>query len=161
MVDSGLKPVDILRMLRKNKEDPLESTLATINTISAAKQRVKNESLQSLSPLVQLKDNLTDSNYTTQVKTNLEGTLNGLFFCHTNSLKLLQMYHTILFLDSTYKTNQYKMPLLHIAGVSGNNKLFSMAFCFLVEENIEFYTWALEFFFTWLYQFTTSLHRKS
>ena len=70
------------------------------------------KSLQSLSPLVQLKDNLTDSNYTTQVKTDLEGTLTGLFFYHTDSLELLQAYPTILFLDSTYKTNQYKMPLL-------------------------------------------------
>jgi len=38
------------------------------------------------------------------------------------------------------------MPLLHVAGVSGNNKSFSVAFCFLAEENIEFYTWALECF---------------
>ena len=146
MTDSGVRPADMLRLLRTNKEDPSESILATINTIYAAKRRVKHESLRSLSPLVQLKDNLSESNYTTQVKTDSEGTLNGLFFCHTNSLELLQAYPTILFLDSTYKTNQYKMPLLHIAGVSGNNKSFSMDFCFLAEENLEFYTWALEFF---------------
>ena len=38
------------------------------------------------------------------------------------------------------------MPLLHIAGVSGNKKSFSVAFCCLAEENIEFYTWPLECF---------------
>ena len=101
MTDSGVRPADMLRLLRTNKEDPSESILATINTIYAAKRRVKHESLRSLSPLVQLKDNLTDLNYTTEVKTDLEGTLKGLFYCHTNSLKLLEMYHTILFLDST------------------------------------------------------------
>jgi hypothetical protein len=38
------------------------------------------------------------------------------------------------------------MPLLHIASVSGNNKTFSAAFCFLAEENLKYYSWALETF---------------
>ena len=160
MTDSGVRPADMLRLLRTNKEDPSESILATINTIYAAKRRVKHESLRSLSPLVQLKDNLTESNYTTQVKTDFEGTLNGLFFCHTNSLELLQAYHTILFLDSTYKTNQYKMPLLHIAGVSGNNNCLAWLSVFW-RKKISNSTLGPSNVFTRLYQFTTSLHRKS
>ena len=42
---SGVKPANMLRLLRTNKEDPSESILATINTIYAAKRRVKHESL--------------------------------------------------------------------------------------------------------------------
>jgi hypothetical protein len=35
------------------------------------------------------------------------------------------------------------MPLLHIAGVTGANKTFSIAFCFIAEENQTYYSWAL------------------
>ena len=35
------------------------------------------------------------------------------------------------------------MPLLHIAGVTGANKSFSLAFCFLREETQNYYEWAL------------------
>jgi hypothetical protein len=74
------------------------------------------------------------------------GNLKALFFIHSPSLELLSCDHTVLFLDCTYKTNKYNMPLLHIAGVSGNNKTFSAAFCFLAEENLKYYSWALETF---------------
>ena len=38
------------------------------------------------------------------------------------------------------------MPLFHIAGISGNKISFSVAFCFLAKETLEYYTWALESF---------------
>ena len=38
------------------------------------------------------------------------------------------------------------MPLLHLAGFNGKNKYFSMVFCFLAKENLDYYTWALEYF---------------
>jgi len=145
LTKAGLKPAEILQVMQTTKA-PTENLLATWNTIYVAKQKVKNESLHCLSPIVQLKQNLSASDYTSQVKTDVDGTIKALFFCHNSSLELLQAYHTILFLDCTYKTKKFKMPLLHIAGVSGNNKLFSVAFCFLAEENVSFYTWALDCF---------------
>ena len=38
------------------------------------------------------------------------------------------------------------MPLLHLAGISGNNKSFMVVFCFLAKVNLDYYTWALECF---------------
>ena len=58
----------------------------------------------------------------------------GLFFCHALSINLLKYYHHHLLLDCTYKTNKYKMPLLHIAGITGSNKTFILAFCFIAQE---------------------------
>ena len=75
------------------------------------------------------------------------------FFCHSLSVKLLTNHHFILFLDCTYKTNKYRMPLLHIAGITGANKSFSVAFCFLAEETQDYYNWALQ---TLLTIFTTN-----
>ena len=37
------------------------------------------------------------------------------------------------------------MPLLHISCVTGANKTFSLAFCFLAKETQPYYKWALEF----------------
>jgi hypothetical protein len=113
---------------------------------NVAKQKFKEQSLQGLSPIVHLNKQLTFSNYTTRSKVDSGGNLKALFFLHSLSLELLSCYHTVLFLDFTYKTNKYNMPLLHIAGVSGNNKTFSAAFCFLAEENLEYNSWALETF---------------
>jgi len=86
---------------------------------------------------------LVFSEYTTQTMVDEEGTLKALFFAHSLSLELLSRYHTVLFLDCTYKTNKYNMPLLHIAGVSGNNDSFSAGFCFLASETHTYYEWAL------------------
>ena len=132
----GLKPSDILQVMKKTQpaDKPL---LATKSTIYVAKQKVKEQSLQGLSPIVHLNKHLTFSNYTTCSKGNSGGNLKALFFIHSLSLELLSCYHTVLFLDFTYKKKKYNMPLLHIAGVSGNNKTFSAAFCFLAEENLE------------------------
>ena len=100
--------------------------------------------LQGISPIIHLNKTLQNSEFTTTARTNDDGDLTGLFFCHSRSIKLLSSYHYILFLDCTYKTNKYKMPLLHIAGVTGANKSFSLAFCFLREETQEYYEWALK-----------------
>jgi hypothetical protein len=126
---SGLKPSDKNHSANK----PL---LATKGTIHVAKQKVEEQSLQGLSPIVHLNKQLTFSNYTTHLKVDSGGNLKALFFIHSLSLELLSCYHTVLFLDCTYKTNKYNMPLLHIAGVSVNNKTFYAAFCFLDEENL-------------------------
>ena len=127
-------------------KDDGKTLLATKNTIYVAKRQVRTKSLQGLSPIVHLKNQLGKSDYTTHIKTDSDGTLKALFFCHNASLKLYSAYNTILFLDSTYKTNKYKMLLFHIAGVSGNDKSFRVVFCFLAKENLEFYTWALKAF---------------
>jgi transposase-like protein len=36
------------------------------------------------------------------------------------------------------------MPLLHISGITGANKTFSVAFCFMAKETKTFYNWALQ-----------------
>ena len=127
----------------KNKQPEDAPLLATKSTIYVAKRRINQEARQGLSPIVHLNNQLVFSDYTTQTMVDEEGTLKALFFAHSLSLELLSHYHTVLFLDCTYKTNKYNMPLLHIAGVSGNNDSFSAAFCFLASETHTYYEWAL------------------
>jgi hypothetical protein len=49
-------------------------------------------------------------------------------------------------MDSTYKTNRYKMPLFHTAARSPTGQFFSVGFCFLSGEAQDDYQWALEIF---------------
>jgi hypothetical protein len=78
--------------------------------------------------------------FTTATKVMEDGTLQELFFCHSRSVELLKAYHYILLLHCTYKTNKYRMPLLHISGITDANKTFSVVFCFMAEETETFTT---------------------
>src|SRR4051812_8468770 len=46
-------------------------------------------------------------------------------------------------MDSTYKTNKYKLPLLEIVGVTSTDKTYSAGFAFLECEKEDNFTWAL------------------
>ena len=140
--EAGLRPAQILECLKKLHPD--ETILATIDTIYSAQKRAAQEMLQGISPIIHLNEILAGTDFTTMTKVDESGELKGLFFCHSLSVKLLHQYHLILFLDCTYKTNKYWMPLLHITGVTGANKSFSLAFCFLAKETQDYYDWALE-----------------
>ena len=140
--EAGLKPSAILEALKKTH--PEESILATISTIYTARKKAQQEMLQGISPIVHLNRTLADSDFTTHTKVDHDGELKALFFCHSCSIKLLSKYHYLLLLDCTYKTNKYKMPLLHITGITGSSKTFSVAFCFLSHETQDYYNWALQ-----------------
>jgi hypothetical protein len=140
--NAGLKPSAILEALKKTNPD--KTILATITTIYSARKKAQQQMLQGITPVMHLKQTLASSDFTTNSKINDNGKLTGLFFCHSRSVELLDSYHHILLLDCTYKTVKYKMPLLHIAGVTGANKTFSVAFCFIAEETQDFYEWALK-----------------
>ena len=47
-------------------------------------------------------------------------------------------------MDSTYKTNRYRLPLLKIVGVTSTQLTFSVAFVYLESDKVQNYTWALE-----------------
>ena len=62
---------------------------------------------------------------------------------HMSSVQMLQTNPYILFLDCTYRTNKYGMPLFDIVGVNGANFLFYAGFAFLNTENQHAYEFAL------------------
>jgi len=54
-----------------------------------------------------------------------------LFFAYLELIKFLQKNPNILLLNYTYKTNKFKMPFLHIVGVSNTGHNFKLAYYFL------------------------------
>ena len=100
----GLKTLVILATLKKTH--PNKTILATISTIYTAWKKANQELLQGISPIVHLNKTLQNFKFTTMARTDDDGNLTALFFCHSCSVKLLSSYHNILFLDCTYKTNK-------------------------------------------------------
>jgi len=47
-----------------------------------------------------------------------ETTLEDIFFAHPESINMLNTFPTVLVMDSTYKTNFYRMSLFEIVGVT-------------------------------------------
>ena len=70
-------------------------------------------------------------------------TVTDLFWAHPVSLDLLRTFPHVLVMDSTYKTNRYRMPLLEIVGVTPTEMTFSVATVYLMKEKTDNYTWAL------------------
>jgi len=59
------------------------------------------------------------------------------------SIKLFNDFSTVLIMDSTYKTNTYKMPLFEIVEVTSTDMTYSVAFAFLIAEKEDNFVWVL------------------
>ncbi|XP_050888875.1 uncharacterized protein LOC127094048 [Lathyrus oleraceus] len=67
-----------------------------------------------------------------------------IFWAYSHSIKLLNTFPTVLIIDSTYKTNKYKLPLLEMVGATSVEKTYSIEFAFLESEKEENVTYTLE-----------------
>jgi len=72
--------------------------------------------------------------------------VSDLFWTHPNSNKLLNGFNIVFLMDTTYKTNKYRLPLLEIVGVTSTGLTFSARFVFISSERESNFTWALERF---------------
>ncbi|KAI7936488.1 hypothetical protein MJO29_015791 [Puccinia striiformis f. sp. tritici] len=130
--NSNLTPASDLRQRNlRNEQNDQQCT---------SKKRLQD--LDGRTPIQALLDILKESNWTYDVKVNSSSNILNLFFAHPGSIHLAQINHHVALLDSTYKTNRYQLPLLHIIGQAASNRSFSIAFCFLAFEDQESYEWA-------------------
>ena len=70
--------------------------------------------------------------------------LTNLFFAYNPSLDWLAKYPDILFIDCTYKTNRYNLPLCIITSTTACNKTFYVGFAFIRHEDQASYHWLVE-----------------
>ncbi|KNE97864.1 hypothetical protein PSTG_08887 [Puccinia striiformis f. sp. tritici PST-78] len=137
---SNLKPAQMLLQLKTSDNE----TYATNKTISNALQKNRLKELDGKSPVEALLSILKESNWAWDIKVDSSGSVQNLFFAHPGSIHLARINHHVALLDATYKTNRYKLPLLHVIGQAASNRSFSIAFCFLTYEDNENYLWAVE-----------------
>ena len=85
-----------------------------------------------------------DGDWLFRYKTRRNGSISALFGMHRTSLALLQKHPYVLFMDCTYKTNRYRMPMLDIVGIAATGQTFFAGFAFLSDEKQASYEFALQ-----------------
>ena len=70
--------------------------------------------------------------------------IQDIFWTHPTSLKLFNNFSNVLIMDSTYKTNLYRMPLFEIVRVTSTDMTYSIGFAFMTLEKEDNFTWALQ-----------------
>ncbi len=70
----------------------------------------------------------------------------GLFFAFEEGITLGKRFNTVFLVDATYKTNQFKLPLVHFVGVNCFKKSFSACFMFISKEDELQYHCAMQSF---------------
>lgn len=123
------------------KEDP--DTLVSTTDIRGERKTIRKKHLNGRSPIETLLEDLSTPHWVFAVKKDTENHVQCLFFAHRKQIELLLANPDILLMDCTYRTNKYKLPLLHILGCTNLQSFFSAAFCFLSQETELDYHWAI------------------
>lgn len=79
-----------------------------------------------------------------------EGHLKNFVFADITMKKLYSNFKDVVLLDSTYRTNKYKMPLLVVAGLNEYGKTFMLGFGVVANEEYESVKWILQNLFEYL-----------
>ncbi|KAH1194436.1 Protein FAR-RED ELONGATED HYPOCOTYL 3 [Glycine max] len=75
-----------------------------------------------------------------------EDMVRDIFWCHPDAVKLVNACNLVFLINSTYKTNKYRLPLLDFVGVTPTRMTFSAGFAYLEGKHLNNVVWALEWF---------------
>ena len=142
MSRAGVAPKQILTAIRQ--EDP--HTYITARDIWNERTGIRTSYLGERSPIEALLDDLSTPEWIFDVRKDSENHVQYLFFAHKKQIELLRANLDVLLMDCTYRTNKFKLPLLHILGCTNLGTFFSAGFCFLRNETQQDYHWAVSTF---------------
>ena len=142
MTCAGSRPMEILTALRQQDPD----TLITADNVRTDRQKIRTEHLNGRSSIETLLDDLSTSDWIFDVKRDSDNHVQYLFFAHRKQVEMQLANPDVLMMDCTYRTNKYRMPLLHILGCTNLQTFFSAGFCFLRNETQLDYHWAVATF---------------
>ena len=86
-----------------------------------------------------------DTNYVYYYREDPEtNAVESVLFIHLQSYILWRAFPHVLMIDSTYKTNKYKMSFVQMVGVTSTKLSFCVGHAYMSSEREENYTWVLE-----------------
>jgi hypothetical protein len=140
LTSAGVQPKQIMTAIRQ--EDP--TTYICVSDIRNERKLARKDYLQERSPIETLLDELSSTeDWIYEVKLDTSQHVQNLFFAHKSQAEMLLTNPDVLLMDCTYRTNKFKLPLLHVLGCTNLQTYFSAAFCFLRTETELDYYWAL------------------
>jgi len=131
MTNSAVKPINILLTMKQHNE----KNVNTINQVYNARYLYRKSERGDKTEIQQLMMLLERDMYVRWSRFE-EGTnvVQDLFWTHPDSVKLLNVFNIVLMMESTYKTNRYRMPLFEVVGVTSMRLTFNAAFMLLTSE---------------------------
>jgi len=118
----------------------------TIKQVYNARNSYHSSIRGSNTEMQQLMKILERDQYIHWRRLNDEDVVCDTFWSHPDAMKLSNACNLIFLIDSTYKTNRYRLSLLDIVGVTPTRMTFSIAFFYLEEERLNNVFWAQEWF---------------
>ncbi|XP_026442812.1 uncharacterized protein LOC113342492, partial [Papaver somniferum] len=106
----GCRPIKILNAIRKEDKD----NLSTISTIYASKATLKKIECDGRLIMQQYEWLAEKLNYAMQTRVGPGNKVTQIFLSHPRMVDLAQCFYQVLFIDCTYKTNMYNMPMLNV-----------------------------------------------
>ncbi|XP_057458336.1 uncharacterized protein LOC130749066 [Lotus japonicus] len=140
MIEERVKASDILIAIRKHNS----TNLTRIKQIYNEKQAYNRSKRGSLTEMQHLMKLLEEHKYVHWSRVQ-DGTdvVRSLFWAHPDSIHLFNEFPHVVIMDSTYKTNRYKIPLLEMMGVTSTNLTYSIAFAYMENEQKDEVVWAV------------------
>jgi hypothetical protein len=108
------------------------------------RNRLRAQETDQRPRILALLDELQRTGQTFPYLVNNKDEVTHLYWAHPKSIKLAQRFSHSLVMDSTYKTNRYRMPMLHVVGMASFNTSFTVAIAFMKSEDTASYKWALQ-----------------
>ena len=140
LTNNLVKPCHILSTIKDH--DP--SNVSTLKTIYNERQRIRRETRGSRSEIQQLMKMMDNEGYIHYVRRDEEtDILLDIFWANPVGVRLYCTFNIVVVVDTTYKTNKYKLPLFEIVGITSTMLTFSIACAFLQCERADNFTWAL------------------
>jgi len=140
MTKRRVKPKNILLTLKEKNEDNVTTLKLLYNTRYTYKRSVRG----SRTEMEQLMMLLEHDKYIHWHRVHESSrVLSDIFWTHPDSLKLLNAFSNVLLMDTTYKTNKYRLPLLEVVSVQSTGLTFSAAFVLMAIECQNNFIWAL------------------
>ncbi|XP_058726798.1 uncharacterized protein LOC131598189 [Vicia villosa] len=123
-----VQPKNILSTLKRKEPDNVSNIRQVYNIWYRKNKEIRGDR----SEMQQLLKLLDDNKYVSRYRTCDNGvTIRDIFLAYLDSIKLLNMFLTLLILDSTYKTNKYIISLFEMVSVTSTKKTYGVGSDFL------------------------------
>lgn len=144
--NAGVSASKILELLCQAAARENRPTYVSMREIYNAKTRYFSYGNQGRTFTDELLLQLEEAGFDVIHKVGDLGELTDLIMTEPMAMALMRHYGYVLYIDCTYKTNMYRLPLLNIVATTGCNTSFTVAFAFMHREREEDYIWAMESF---------------
>ncbi|KAH1203736.1 PKS-NRPS hybrid synthetase [Glycine max] len=142
MTKSMVKPRNIPLTLKEHNANSCTTIKQIYNARSAFCSSIRGSDLE-MQHLMKL---LERDQYIHWHRIKDEDVVRDIFWCHPNSVKLVNACNLVFLIDNTYKINWYRLPLLDFVGVTPTGMTFSVNFAYVEGERVNNLVWALQRF---------------